>query len=116
MMRSATPSSLRPSRSSSRHPALLRVSGPLLNLLTMSLGLAAGYFLTIQSIRLELAAKAETAVVETLDRKLAGFEVLVREGLVSRDQFFQFSRDTELRLVRIEQHLINQSGVNRARP
>lgn len=66
--------------------------------------------MTVQSIRLELAAKAELAVVSTLDKKLANFEVMLREGVVSRDQFYRFSKETETRLVRIEQYLKNQAG------
>ena len=47
-----------------------RLGGQLLNLLLVALGIAAAYFMTIQSLKLELAAKAEHAVVETLDKKL----------------------------------------------
>jgi len=93
------------------HPSLLlRYSSSLLRAITIALGVAAGYFMTVQSIRLELAAKAETAVVATLDKKLANFEVMLREGVVSRDQFYRFSKETETRLVRIEQYLKNQAG------
>ena len=92
----------------------IRLSRHVLNLLAMALGLAAGYFMTIQSLKLELAAKAESAVVETLDKKLANLEVRLREGVVSREEFFRFSRDVEARLIRIEQYLINQSGEKRA--
>ncbi|MEW5995264.1 MAG: hypothetical protein AB1744_12855, partial [Candidatus Zixiibacteriota bacterium] len=53
----------------------IRVSSQLINLLTVVIGLAAAYFLTIQSLKIELEAKAESAVVETLDKKLAAFEV-----------------------------------------
>lgn len=89
---------------------LLRYSGSLLRAITIALGVAAGYFMTVQSIRLELAAKAEIAVVSTFDKKLANFEVMLREGVVSRDQFYRFSKETETRLVRIEQYLKNQAG------
>ncbi len=95
---------------SERTSPLLRYSGSLLRAITIALGVAAGYFMTVQSIRLELAAKAEIAVVSTLDKKLANFEVMLREGVVSRDQFYRFSKETETRLVRIEQYLKNQAG------
>lgn len=88
----------------------MRYSGVLLRLLTAVLGIAAGYFMTVQSIRLELAAKAESAVVSTLDKKLASFEVMLREGVVSKEQFYRFSKETEARLTRIEQYLKNQAG------
>ncbi len=54
-------------------------------------------------------AKAESAVVEALDKKLAGFEVILKEGSVSREQFFRFSKNVEARLTRIEQYLKDQS-------
>lgn len=90
----------------------VRLSGQLLNLLMIALSIAAAYFMTIQSLKIELAAKAENAVVETLDKKLANFEVLLKEGVVSKEQFYQFSKEVDSRLARIEYHLINQSGEN----
>jgi hypothetical protein len=88
----------------------LRLGGILLNFMTIVLGIATAYFLTIQSLKVELAAKAETAVVEMLDRKLAGFEVILKEGVVDKEEFYRFSRDTEARLARIEYYLKDQSG------
>lgn len=92
--------------------SLLKYSVHLIRMVTIALGLAAGYFMTIQSIRLELAAKAETVVVETLDKKLANIEIMLRESVLSKEQFYLFSKDIESRLVRIEQHLINRTGDN----
>jgi len=83
----------------------LSITNPLLNLLVVIMGLAAAYFVTIQSIKVELAAKAEAAVVATLDRKLASFEVLLAEGVVSKEEFHRFSKDIEARLIRIENYL-----------
>ncbi|MCK4372379.1 MAG: hypothetical protein KAW61_04495 [candidate division Zixibacteria bacterium] len=88
----------------------LRLSGPLLKFVTIVFGIATGYFLTIQSLKIELAAKAEAAVVETLDKKLAGFEVILKQGVVNKEEFFRFSKDLEARLTRIEFYLINKSG------
>lgn len=90
----------------------IRLSGPLLRFVTVVLGIAAGYFLTIQSLKIELAAKAEAAVVETLDKKLAGFEVILKQGVVDKETFYRFSKKIEARLIRIEYHLINKSGEN----
>jgi hypothetical protein len=90
----------------------LRLSGQLLNLLMIALSIAAAYFMTIQSLKIELAAKAEHAVVETLDKKLANFEVLLKEGVVSKEEFYRFSKEVDSRLARIEYHLTNQTGDN----
>ena len=87
----------------------LRLSGPLLKFVTIVFGIATGYFLTIQSLKIELAAKAEAAVVETLDKKLTGFEVILKQGVVNKEEFFRFSKDLEARLTRIEFYLINNS-------
>ncbi len=87
-----------------------RLSGPLINFITIVLGIAAGYFLTIQSLKIELAAKAEAAVVGTLDKKLAGFEVILKQGVVDKEEFYRFSRDVEARLTRIEFYVTDKPG------
>jgi len=94
----------------------IRLSGQLLNILTIVLGIAAAYFLTIQSIKIELEAKAESAVVEALDKKLVGFEVILKEKVVSREQFFRFSKEIEARLTRIEYYLKEQAGEHIGKP
>ena len=86
------------------------LSSRTINLIVLVVGVAAAYFMTIQSLRLDLAAKAETAVVETLDRRLTAFEVLLKQGVVDKEQFYRFSRDIETRLIRIEQYLTETSG------
>ena len=89
-----------------------QLSGQWLNLVTIILGIAAAYFMTIQSLKIELAAKAEAAVVGALDKKLAAFEILLQEGVVNKEQFYQFSSDVEARLIRIEDYLVEYSGEN----
>ena len=93
-----------------------RISGQLIRLITMLFGLAATYFLTIQSLRLELAAKAESAVVITLDKKLGNFEVFLKEGVIGKEEFYRFSKDVENRLTRIEFMLTEQGGVQIEKP
>lgn len=88
----------------------VRISAQAINLAVVILGIAAAYFMTIQSLKVELAAKAENAVVETLDRKLTAFEVILREGVVDKEEFYRFSSGIESRLIRIEQYLIENSG------
>ena len=79
----------------------LKVTGTLLRLVAMIFGIAAAYFLTIQSLRIELAAKAESAIVEQLDKK---------ETVLSKEQFYKFSTNLETRLARIEYHLSEITG------
>lgn len=94
-------------------PPPLRLSGQLLNLLMVALSIAAAYFMTIQSLKIELAAKAENSVVVTLDKKLANIEVMLREGVVTREEFYRFSQQMDHRLARIEYHLSNGQGGDR---
>lgn len=74
------------------------------------LGIAAAYFLTIQSLRLDLAVKADDATVDLLDKKLTNIEVIIKEGMLSRDQFYTFSSEVESRLARIEFLLEQKTG------
>ena len=95
-----------------RPTSVFQLSGHWINLVTIILGIAAAYFMTIQSLKIELAAKAEAAVVGALDKKLAAFEILVSEGVVNKERFYQFSSDIEARLIRIEDYLVQYSGEN----
>ncbi len=99
-----------------RRAATLPIDGAPLNFITVILGLAAAYFLTIQALKVELAAKAEAAAVSALDKKLIGLEVILKQGVVDKEQFHLFSRDIEARLARIEYYLIENTEVNLARP
>lgn len=95
-----------------RATSVFQLNGHWINLATIIFGMAAAYFLTIQSLKIELAAKAEAAVVGALDKKLAAFEILLSETVVSKEQFYQFSSDVEARLIRIEDYLVQYSGEN----
>jgi len=54
--------------------------------------------------------------VEALDKKLASFEVIVKEGVVSKEQFYQFSKNVDARLTRIEYYLKEQAGETGEKP
>lgn len=87
-----------------------KISAAMLRFVGVLLSLAAAYFLTIQSLKVDLAGKAESAAVEALDKKLANIEVMLKEGVVGREQFYQFSKDVEKRLSRIEYYVKQKSG------
>lgn len=91
----------------------LRISGQFVNILSILLGATAAYFMTIQSLKVELAAKAESAVVGALDTRLGAFEVYLKEGVVTKEQFYNFATDIDHRLTRIENLLEHQSGASR---
>lgn len=83
---------------------------PFLGFILTLLGMSAAYFTTIGSIKLSLAEKAETVLVETIDKKLTRLEVFIKEGMITKDQFFEFRNDIETRLARIEYHVIEKAG------
>lgn len=92
--------------------SLLRPLGQLLQLLAVIFGIVAAYFMTIQSLKVELADKAGRVMVETLDKKLTNFEVILTEGVVSKDEFHRFSQEVDRRLARIEYILSDKTGEN----
>jgi hypothetical protein len=81
---------------------------PLSNFILILLGMSAAYFTTIGSIRLQLAQKADSELVERIDKSLVRLEVLIREGTVGKDDFFKFSNEVESRLSRIESYLTDK--------
>ncbi|MDH4157270.1 MAG: hypothetical protein OEW00_08345 [candidate division Zixibacteria bacterium] len=81
-----------------------------LNLLGLIFVAAAAYFLTIPSLKTEPAVRAEEAAKQRLDKKPANTEVILKEGVVTMRQFFEFSKRLERQLRRIESHLTDQSG------
>ena len=85
------------------HPQLLRALGFLLSI-------TAAYFLTIQSIKVELASKAEHEAVAMLDKKLTNIEVILKEGVIDKESFYTFTTSVEKRLTTIELLLENKNG------
>jgi hypothetical protein len=81
---------------------------PIFNFIVALLGMSAAYFTTIGSIKVQLAEKAETVLVEALDKRLARIEVVIKEGRVSKDEFFEFRNNIDSRLTRIEFYLTEQ--------
>lgn len=86
------------------------MSRPLINFMMALLGLSAAYYSTIGSIEVRLEKKAEQVLVNAIDNKLTGLEVLIREGVVGKDQFFEFKSEMDRRLDRIEFHLMEEKG------
>ena len=81
------------------------IGRPLVNFIMILLGIAAAYFTTIGNIRVELAEKAESGLVETLDKRLERMEVMIKEGLVGKGEFYEMRTNIEGRLSRIEFYL-----------
>ncbi len=88
----------------------LKISSTLIKLVTITFAVAATYFMTIQSLKIELADKAERVAVGSLDKKLTNLEVILKESVVSKEEFFRHSKEIERRLTRIEYYLIDNKG------
>lgn len=88
----------------------IKITGSVLRIVAAVFGIAAAYFLTIQSLKIDLAAKAESSSVEKLDKKLGNIEVILKESMLSKEQFYSFSQEMETRLTRIEYHLGEMTG------
>jgi hypothetical protein len=81
---------------------------PLVNFMVALLGMTAAYFTTIGSIKIQLAEKASSVLVEAIDKKLTRMEVVIVEGRVSKDEFFIFKNNIDRRLSKIEFYLSEQ--------
>ena len=88
----------------------LKISSTLIRLVTITFAVAATYFMTIQSLKIELAEKAGRVAVGSLDKKLTNLEVILKESVVSKEEFFRHSKEIERRLSRIEYYLIDNKG------
>lgn len=93
---------------SSRSLLLALLSKPLFSFVMALLGMSAAYFTTIGNIKVALAEKAEIALVEAIDKRLQRLEVLLAEGTIRKDEFYQFKTDVTARLARIEFYLSEQ--------
>lgn len=94
---------------------VFRIAGPVWNVITIVLGMVAAYFMTIQQLKVDLAAKAESTVVESLDKKITSLEVYLKEAVVNKQQFYEHTQKMESRLDRIEHYLIEQTGDSRGK-
>ncbi len=70
-----------------------------------ALGINTAYYTTIAGIKLDLSKKAETQMVNQLDKRLSNIEVLLKRNFLTKDEFHRFSEDLQKRLTRIEYHL-----------
>ena len=65
-------------------------------------GIVTAYYTTIAGIKLDLSQKAETVVVNQLDKRLSNMEVMLNRNFLTKDEFYQFSQDLQTRLTRME--------------
>ncbi len=70
-----------------------------------ALGIITAYYTTIAGIKLDLSRKAESVVVNQLDKRLSNIEVMLNQNFLTKEEFHQFSQDLQNRLSRIEYQL-----------
>jgi len=65
-------------------------------------GIITAYYTTIGGIRLDLSRKAESAVVNQLDKRLSNIEVLLNQNFMTKEEFLKLSQELQNRLGKIE--------------
>ncbi len=68
-------------------------------------GILTAYHTSIFGIKLDLARKAESEIVNQLDKKLSKIEILLNEKLLTKDEFYKFKEHMDRRLTMIEYKL-----------
>jgi len=65
-------------------------------------GIITAYYATIAGIKVDLSQKAETVVVNQLDKRLSNIELMLNKNFLTKEEFYQFSQDLYSRLSRME--------------
>jgi hypothetical protein len=68
-------------------------------------GIITAYYTTIAGIKLDLSKKAESEIVNQLDKRLSNIEILLSKNFLTKDEFYYFSEDLQKRLTKIEYQL-----------
>lgn len=69
-------------------------------------GIITAYYTTIAGIKLDLSQKAESVVVNQLDKRLSNIELMLNQNFLTKEEFYQFSQDLQNRLNRMEYQLV----------
>jgi len=70
-----------------------------------ALGIITAYYTTIAGIRIDLAKKPETNIVNQLDKKISQVEIILDQNFMTKKDFYQFREEMDRRLTRIEYRL-----------
>jgi hypothetical protein len=73
-------------------------------------GIITAYYTTIAGIKLDLSKKAESEMVNQLDKRLSNIEILLNQNFLTKEEFHHFSEDLQNRLTKIEYQL---SAINK---
>jgi hypothetical protein len=68
-------------------------------------GIITAYYTTIAGIKLDLSKKAESEIVNQLDKRLSNIEILLSKNFLTKEEFYYFSEDLQKRLTKIEYQL-----------
>lgn len=60
------------------------------------------YYTTIESLKLEVAGKAEDKFVATLDKRISNLEIRLAENFATKEDFYRLKEDLLIRLSGIE--------------
>ncbi|MDH4222580.1 MAG: hypothetical protein OEV55_03465 [candidate division Zixibacteria bacterium] len=70
--------------------------------LLTTFGVLTAYYTTIAGIKLDLARKAESQIVNELDKRLSNIELLLKENFMTKKEFFELKDQINQRLLKIE--------------
>jgi hypothetical protein len=65
-------------------------------------GIVTAYYTTVAGIKLDLSQKAESTVVNQLDKRLSNIEVLLNQNFMTKEEFLKLSQELQNRLSKIE--------------
>lgn len=68
-------------------------------------GIVTAYYTTIAGIKLDLSQKAESVVVNQLDKRLSNIELLLNQNFLTKEEFYDFGQEVQTRLTKIEYQL-----------
>ena len=74
----------------------------LITFLVTTFGILTAYYTTIAGIKLDLAHKAESQIVNELDKRLSNLELLLKENFMTKKEFFELRDQINQRLLKIE--------------
>jgi len=68
-------------------------------------GIITAYYTTIAGIKLDLSKKAESEIVNQLDKRLSNIEILLNKNFLTKEEFYHSFEDLQNRLTKIEYQL-----------
>lgn len=82
-----------------------RYRGFLVTIIIAVMAALSTYYTTIAGLKLEMADKAEEAIVTSLDKRISNLEIRLSENFATKEDFYLLKEELIVRLSRIEGRL-----------